>query len=928
MIQSIDFCFAVLSIITFAIATTMLVTWLAGRRRTPFRHTMWVGCLGLVIVSPLIPIVHSMVPYSFSYRFLPKVEGVFETARNVETRRFPDGVKKAPTVVPTSTELRTFADDAKALVATKLVPNETPARPDFAMGTFLLWISGCIFGLVRVVFGFWSVRRTVLRAVSVDREDLLQQVEEAKLQLGMSGRYLHVLMSQDSQMGPFVTGILQPKLVVDRRFIAQDQAQWRDILLHELAHIKKRHLTINLASRIVRILFWFHPLVHVLYHQTSRVGEEICDNAVLLFGNAKRYAETLLEYSGAQTDLTLPTVGLISSSWKLEDRIQHLFEARRDRGIAPSSTAICSALAVGLLAFPLSHGIRSQERTKLAFDEQPGDQRNVDVVRENEKETDLLEFLPQDTIGYVRFRNFDSGHIKRIANHDKFQNLDRFGWIGSQINRYLPPPMASGFDGNLEATTDVENNLGISLAHVARRATKQLCLAIVRRHRTRLCIAMAQADDVGAAKGLVDEFASRFDNPRFVISKLHRQKIGPIVQIRSTVGPNTSVFGGHVGALFFVVESMDILDEILGLIRTPNTGLSSERHHQRMAFQSRLPANGDTPSISWFEDPKKTTDSSAGRARRRVFELANFQVIKAVGGTVNYPLDGPFFTKHRSALVCDRPFDGSARLMILQTPNEGVANLGWIPSDIIGLTTFYLDPSTIIEDAAELVGAIAGDPSFLPAVLESIRSDPSGPKIDVRSELLVHLTGRISGITVANDKKIERIYALELSNAAKMRNSVEKAFWNDPTATKTDIGQTAAWRIGITDQPSPSVTGVAVWENHLLFSTSYEALEKLLLSKEKRLLATNGFQTLDKHLDRISDAAAEVTLIARQGDSLRPPFFMAADSSRNGTPIWKRLFDLESTTWLNENANASALSISGSSDSWTMTGFELRGKKP
>jgi hypothetical protein len=86
------------------------------------------------------------------------------------------------------------------------------------------------------------------------------------------------------------------------RILIPDWA-WRDlhveelkvILLHELAHFRRWDDWTNLAQKLVRALFFFHPAVWWIEKRLSLEREIACDDAVLAkTGNPRAYAECLV----------------------------------------------------------------------------------------------------------------------------------------------------------------------------------------------------------------------------------------------------------------------------------------------------------------------------------------------------------------------------------------------------------------------------------------------------------------------------------------------------------------------------------------------------------------------------------------------------------------------------------------------------------
>jgi len=68
-----------------------------------------------------------------------------------------------------------------------------------------------------------------------------------------------------------------------------DHTQWSMLMLHEREHIRRLHSVDNLVLITLRILLWFHPLVHIYYKKLRMVHEFQADAAgredVCIYGN-------------------------------------------------------------------------------------------------------------------------------------------------------------------------------------------------------------------------------------------------------------------------------------------------------------------------------------------------------------------------------------------------------------------------------------------------------------------------------------------------------------------------------------------------------------------------------------------------------------------------------------------------------------------
>jgi beta-lactamase regulating signal transducer with metallopeptidase domain len=69
-----------------------------------------------------------------------------------------------------------------------------------------------------------------------------------------------------------------------------------EVLIHELAHVRRRDCLWNLMARVVVALFWFQPLMWVLARRLERTADEACDDFVVAYGsNRADYAHQLVD---------------------------------------------------------------------------------------------------------------------------------------------------------------------------------------------------------------------------------------------------------------------------------------------------------------------------------------------------------------------------------------------------------------------------------------------------------------------------------------------------------------------------------------------------------------------------------------------------------------------------------------------------------
>lgn len=102
----------------------------------------------------------------------------------------------------------------------------------------------------------------------------------------------------DVDCSPFVCGFRRPVLVLPATLTAAlDDTQFRHVLFHELAHVKRRDLLWGWIPEIARIVYFFHPVAHWMVYRLRLERELACDQIAMTHTgrDARAYADTLVQ---------------------------------------------------------------------------------------------------------------------------------------------------------------------------------------------------------------------------------------------------------------------------------------------------------------------------------------------------------------------------------------------------------------------------------------------------------------------------------------------------------------------------------------------------------------------------------------------------------------------------------------------------------
>ena len=183
-------------------------------------------------------------------------------------------------------------------------------------------------------------------------EALLPQLTD---RLGLRRRV--TVLQTSERMMPMAWGILRANVLLPAESADWSARRMSVVLLHELAHVKRRDAAAQWIAQLARALYWFNPLAWLATRQLAVERERACDDLVLSQGaRASDYAEELLSVATGFIAPALPcAAGLaMARSSKLEGRLRAILDATRNRRIATRRAASLSALLLAAALLPLA----------------------------------------------------------------------------------------------------------------------------------------------------------------------------------------------------------------------------------------------------------------------------------------------------------------------------------------------------------------------------------------------------------------------------------------------------------------------------------------------------------------------------------------------------------------------------------------------
>ena len=194
-------------------------------------------------------------------------------------------------------------DSRPALATPEVVPEPAVWSWNWIDALPLVWAIGFSVLILRLLAARWMLWNSERQATVIwssrqpakaTHDPIVTALEAVCLQLGIR-RPVTLLIHPDKTI-PVVWGILRCRLLLPAAARQWSGEQLRSVLLHELAHIKRRDTMAQLLAQIACALHWFNPLVWFAAWRLGVERERACDDLVLASGvRPSAYAGHLLD---------------------------------------------------------------------------------------------------------------------------------------------------------------------------------------------------------------------------------------------------------------------------------------------------------------------------------------------------------------------------------------------------------------------------------------------------------------------------------------------------------------------------------------------------------------------------------------------------------------------------------------------------------
>ncbi len=170
-----------------------------------------------------------------------------------------------------------------ALAVAGQVPGTVAPRLSRPAMVMLMWLALVVLLAGRFAWAQLRFRAHLGRFRPIDPADLTVDLAELSARMGL--RRTVRLVESSELATPAVWGILRPTIILPldvASALSAEQLHW--VLLHELAHVRRRDLPVVVLERVAAVLFFFHPAVWIANRAADRLREYACDDLAVTLG--------------------------------------------------------------------------------------------------------------------------------------------------------------------------------------------------------------------------------------------------------------------------------------------------------------------------------------------------------------------------------------------------------------------------------------------------------------------------------------------------------------------------------------------------------------------------------------------------------------------------------------------------------------------
>jgi beta-lactamase regulating signal transducer with metallopeptidase domain len=411
--------------------------------RAVFRYCIWM----LILVKLVLPTTLSS-PTSLGYWFADKVPDIITQKPSIP-EHIPPVLPHIEPAAENTLPLTTVAasppsgttDVPVANIPTEYIAAPSPpttASLSWHGFAFLGWLAAVIAMALLLIQRMFFVKGLLGQSKNPN-DSMLNTFEQCRKKMKTHSRV--TLKLSPITASPSVCGLFRPTILIPHNLPSKlNTEDLKSILLHELAHIKRGDLWINLAQALLQIAYFYNPLLWVANAIIRRIREQAVDEMVLVAmgARAENYPQTLLNISRltfSRPALSLRLIGVVESKKALTSRIKHILSRPFPKSAKLGFVGLITIIIAAAVLLPMAKSASKPPEFVIkgtVTDAQTGQPIAGAKVGDIEEYADGRQWTTTDSNGNYEYKTWSEEHnIKSEAAGYKRQDELFYKSIGS-----------------------------------------------------------------------------------------------------------------------------------------------------------------------------------------------------------------------------------------------------------------------------------------------------------------------------------------------------------------------------------------------------------------------------------------------------------------------------------------------------------------
>jgi beta-lactamase regulating signal transducer with metallopeptidase domain len=180
-------------------------------------------------------------------------------------------------------------------------PDDEPAAATKPLSYYLqiaatVWLAGTAAVALYMLFVNLLFLYRLGKLPVQKRRDITRLLNQCKSLINVSSAV--TVQSNSAFRSPMLYGLVLPRILISPELIAKlTQTEMKYVLLHELAHLKRKDLLVNMVLMLVQAVYWFNPVVWYAIYKMKQDCEIACDATVLAAiaeEESRQYGNTII----------------------------------------------------------------------------------------------------------------------------------------------------------------------------------------------------------------------------------------------------------------------------------------------------------------------------------------------------------------------------------------------------------------------------------------------------------------------------------------------------------------------------------------------------------------------------------------------------------------------------------------------------------